>query len=159
MDSLADPARREAAFRELLELGPGVREAVRAGLGDGRWEVRRRCATWLWRFPDSKDLAALVPLLRDPKSRVRHAAMVAIAHDAGPRSEVIPLLVERALQDESSRVRRQAVALLAWQLAHPDLEGFFAELVESERDPKLLRYARAGVRFCRERRRAEAPSC
>jgi hypothetical protein len=61
------------------------------------------------------------------------------------------LLVERVLQDESLRVRRQAVTMLAWELAHPDLEGFFAQLLESERDPKLLRFARAGVRLCRER--------
>jgi hypothetical protein len=63
----------------------------------------------------------------------------------------VPRLVERALQDESLRVRRQAVCLLAWELAHPDLEGFFATLLAGERDEKILRYARAGVRFCRER--------
>jgi hypothetical protein len=84
---------------------------------------------------------------------VRHAALVALAlaHGEARGGEVAPLLVERALHDESLRVRRQAVALLAWQLAHPDLEGFFAQLAASERDPKLARYARAGARFARER--------
>jgi len=164
VDALADPARREAAFLELTALGPSAREAVRAGLGDGRWEVRRWCVLWLLRFPEPDDLPALVPLLRDPKSRVRHAVVVVItlAHGAGREMEIVPLLVERALEDESLRVRRGAVALLAWQLAHPDLEGFFAELLESERDAKLIRYARAGVRFCRARaarRDAERASC
>jgi len=164
LDVLSDPSRQAAALRELATIGPGARAAVRAGLGDGRWKVRRECALWLWTFPDPADLPVLVPLLRDPKSKVRHAVVVALAlaHAGRPEADVVPLLVERALQDESLRVRRQAVCLLAWALAHPDLEGFFAELLESERDPKLLRYARAGVRFCREgaaRRDAERAPC
>jgi HEAT repeat protein len=151
--ALADPDRRVAAFRALSALGPAARDAVRAGLGDGRFEVRRACVLWLWRYPDPADIAALLPLLRDPKSRVRHAAIVslALAHGGRAPAEVVPRLVERALQDESLRVRRQAVCLLAWELAHPDLEGFFATLLAGERDEKILRYARAGVRFCRER--------
>jgi hypothetical protein len=79
------------------------------------------------------------------------AVALALAHGGARGAEVVQLLVERALHDENLRVRRQALALLAWQLAHPDLEGFFAQLVESERDEKLLRHARAGVRFCRGR--------
>jgi HEAT repeat protein len=164
VDALADHSGAEAAFRELLVLGPPAREAVAAGLGDGRFEVRRRCVLWLWRVPDPADVPALVPLLRDPKSRVRHAVVVALALAHGTRAtaEIVPLLVERALQDESVRVRRQAVSLLAWELAHPDLEGFFAGLLAGERDEKILRYARAGVRFCRERaaaRELEQSSC
>ena len=151
VDALADPLLRAAALRELVALGPAARAAVRAGLGDGRFEVRRCCAHWMWRHPDPADVAFLAPLLRDPKSRVRHAAMVALAHGNADAREVVPLLVERAHQDESLRVRRQAVALLAWQLAHPDLEGFFAALVESERDPKLRNFASSGIRLCRER--------
>ena len=54
-------------------------------------------------------------------------------------------------------MRRHAVSLLAWALPHPDLEGFFAGLVERESDAKVLRYARAGVVLCR--RRAEGASC
>jgi HEAT repeat protein len=164
VDALADPERRQTAFRELAALGPAARAAVQAGLGDGRFEVRRSCVVWLWRHPDPADLAALVPLLRDPKRKVRHAAVVALAlaHGRARATEVVPLLVERALHDENLRVRRQAVALLAWELAHPDLEGFFAELCASERDAKLVSYARAGERFCRERavlRDAERAPC
>jgi HEAT repeat protein len=164
VDALADRARAEAAFRALLRLGPTAREAVAAGLGDGRFEVRRRCVLWLWRTPDPADLPALVPLLRDPKSKVRHAVVVALALAHGTRApaEVVPRLVERAQQDEAVRVRRQAVSLLAWELAHPDLEGFFTDLLVRERDERILRYARAGVRFCRERAAAlelERTSC
>jgi HEAT repeat protein len=148
VDALADLQRRDAALEELVALGDGARAALHAGLGDGRADVRRGCAIALWRKPDPGDLPALLPLLRDPRSRVRHAAVVALALAHAP-TEVVPRLVERAQEDPSLRVRRQAVSMLAWRLAHPDLEGFFAGLLAHERDEKLLRHARAGLRACR----------
>lgn len=139
------------------------RESVYAGLGDGRWEVRRASLWWLLRHPEPADLERILPLVRDPRGKVRHAAMVALAlAHAARETEIVPLLVERALGDENLRVRRQAVALLAWRLAHPHLEGFFARLVEDEPDEQIERYARAGLRLCRERaarRAAEAEPC
>lgn len=47
--------------------------------------------------------------------------------------------VPGALQDEILRVRRQAVLLLAWNRAHPDLES----------DAKLRHFARLGVEWVR----------
>ena len=145
--ALADPVQRNAAFAALVALGPSARDAVRGGLGDGRWEVRRWCVYWFVRFAEPGDLEALVPLVRDPRSRVRHGALVAIAHAKGAaeRSDVIPLLLERACDDESLRVRRAAVLLLAWDLPHPDLAGFFRGLLETESDAKLCHYARIGI--------------
>jgi HEAT repeat protein len=148
VDALADPEQRDAALRALAALAAAARRALHAGLRDGRAEVRRWCAIALWQRPDPADLPVLLPLLRDPRSRVRHAVVVALAL-AHPPAEVVPRLVERAQEDPSLRVRRQAVSMLAWRLAHPDLEGFFAGLVERERDAKLLRHARAGLRACR----------
>jgi HEAT repeat protein len=150
VDALADAAGREAAFRALEALGEAARPAVRAGLGDGRFEVRRGCVLWLLRRPASGDAEALAPLLRDPRSRVRHAALVAlsIAH-AEARPELVAQLVERALLDESLRVRRQAVSMLAWRHAHPDLEGFFTELLRTERDARLHKWA--GIGWLRSR--------
>jgi HEAT repeat protein len=164
VDALANPAQREEAGRVLAELGAPGRAAVRAGLGDGRWEVRRRCAFWLLRAPDPDDVPALAPLLHDPRSRVRHAAVIAVGYKRGPdrTGEIVPLLVERALHDESPRVRRQALALLVWEHAHPDLEGFFAGLLETERDPVAHKYAGIGTLRCRElaaRANAESESC
>jgi HEAT repeat protein len=145
--ALAEPSRRDAAFAALVALGPAARGAVHAGLGDGRWEVRRWCACWFIRFAGADDFDALVPLVRDSKSRVRHAALVALAHAPGlaGRGDVVPLLLERACDDESLRVRRQAVLLLAWDRAHPDLEAFFAGLLETEEDARLRFYARLGI--------------
>ncbi len=151
VDALADPERRECARSALATLGSRGRAAVRAGLRDGRWEVRRQCAFWLLRSPAPGDVEALVPLLRDPRSRVRQAAVIAIGHGRGGdgRSGVVPLLIERVLHDESPRVRRQALSLLAWEHAHPHLEGFFAGLLESERDLRLRKWAGVGLLRCR----------
>ena len=141
--ALADPSRRDAAFAALLELGPGARAAVHDGLGDGRWEVRRWCLYWLLRFAAPEDAAHVAPLLHDPRARVRHAAMVVLGR-AGC-ADVVPYLLERALEDESLRVRRQAVLFLAWEHPHPDLEGFFADLAAREPDATLRKYAGMGL--------------
>jgi len=156
--ALADPARRIAAFEALLALGGGARAAVRAGLGDGRWEVRRWCAYWLYRFAETGDFEALVSLARDPKGRVRHAALVALAQAPGlAGSDVVPLLLERACDDESLRVRRQAVLLLAWDRPHPDLEAFFAGVLDKESDARLRFYARLGIARSRARAATRSP--
>lgn len=158
--ALADPARRESAFRNLLALGAAARPAIRAGLGDGRFEVRRLCALWMLRLPEPEDADALVPLLRDPRSRVRQVALVAISLAHAPtRAELVALLVERALLDESLRVRRQAVSMLAWQHAHPDLEGVFAELLRAESDPRLRKWAGVGLSRCAAVGRREEEPC
>jgi len=138
--ALARSETRDDAFQALLALGP-------AGLGDGRWEVRRWCLYWCFRFAEAADLDAVVPLVRDPRSRVRHAALVVLTHApaAADRADVVPLLLERACADESLRVRRQAVVMLAWTRPHPDLAGFFRGLLDTETDPKLRKWAQAGL--------------
>jgi HEAT repeat protein len=145
------------------ENDPIRRDELRAGLRDGRWQIRRASAFGLMSCAEPSDLPALAALLHDPKMQVRHAVVVAIAAAFGPEREadVIPFLVERALSDESLRVRRQAVSMLAWQLAHPDLEGLFAQLAERETDERLVRFARAGRHLARRRaaRAGEVPPC
>jgi hypothetical protein len=83
---------------------------------------------------------------------VRARATIAIALDAGRCSvaglEPVPLLIERALVDESPRVRRLAVTLLAWRYAHPHLEGFSRQLLDRERDPDLHKRAGMGLFLC-----------
>jgi HEAT repeat protein len=133
------------------------RSEAYAGLVDGRWEVRRASAFWLLQNPDPADFERLLPLLHDPRARVRQAVVIALALAHAGTADVLPRLLERALADESLRVRRQTVSLLAWRLPHPDLEGFFAGLAERESDAALVRYARAGVHLCRER--AERAPC
>lgn len=150
---LAAGPSRDAAFRQLLELGSSARDAVVEGLGDGRWQVRRLCAAWIARRGDPRDVAVLAPLLRDQRSRVRMVAVTAIGRDRGQGREeldrAVPLLVERIREDPSIRVRRCATALLAFDHRHPHLEGLFRQLLDTERDPKLHRLAGIGWTLCR----------
>jgi HEAT repeat protein len=149
----ADPRKRWDAMEQLLEQGPSARGAVLEGLRHANWEVRRWCAIWLDHHADPESLAALVPLLRDPKSKVRLFAVHSIACERCKTGEnpldVVPLLIERIRLDESIRVRRHAVAMLASQHAHPDLEGFFQELLDTETDAKLHKHAGIGLMMCR----------
>lgn len=158
---LAVKEERGGAWRQLVEIGLPAREAVREGLRHASWEVRRWCALWLDRHADRESLEALVPLLRDPKSKVRLFALHSLACDRCKAGEspvdVVPLLIERIRQDESIRVRRHAVTMLAFQHAHPDLEGFFQQLLDTEVDAKLRKHAGFGVLLCRERSRAHGP--
>ena len=141
--ALAQPSQRNAAFAELVRLGPSARDAVYDGLGDGRWDVRRCCLVWLFQFPGREDAARVEPLLRDPRAKVRHTALVVL--ERTDCSNLVPLLLERALEDESVHVRRSAVTHLAWAHAHPDLAGFFAQIAERETDAKLRKQAAAGL--------------
>ncbi len=148
--------RRNEAWSALVELGPAARDAVLEGLAHAHWEVRRWCALWFDRHADTESLHALVPLLRDPKSKVRLFAVHSLACDqckpgANP-VDVVPLLIERIRDDESIRVRRHAVAMLAFQHAHPHLEGFFQQLLDTETDAKLRKHAGFGVVLCRQKR-------
>jgi HEAT repeat protein len=152
---LASNELRDAAYQRLVALGPAAREAVREGLGHANWEVRRWCALWFDHFADAESLHALIPLLRDPKSKVRLFALHSIACErckAGQNPvDAVPLLMERIRVDESIRVRRHAVAMLAFQHAHPDLEGFFQQLLETETDRKLHKHAGIGLVLCRQK--------
>ena len=150
VDALGDHIGRDAAFRSLLALGMPAAPEVRAGLGDGRWEVRRLCAAWLWRFQHRAGFEALVPLLRDRHSKVRAAAVVGVGHAGAVAEshEIVPLLLERVFQDESLRVRRLALLLLGWVHADPSLRELLAELERTETDSKLRVYARLGRARC-----------
>ncbi|MEN8182693.1 MAG: HEAT repeat domain-containing protein [Myxococcota bacterium] len=125
------------------------------GLRHGNWQVRRWCAIWLDHYADAESLHALLPLLRDPKSKVRLFAVHSVACDRCKAGEnpidVVPLLMERIRNDESIRVRRHAVMMLAFQHAHADLEGFFQELLDTETDPKLHKHAGFGLILSRQK--------
>ena len=101
-------------------------------------------------------------MMRDPKSAVRQMAVVALGTGDGRPDSAVPLLIERALDDSSIRVRRQAVLVLAFSHTNVQLEGFFQQLLETETDPKLHKNAGIGVFLCREHGRQkvlEPSSC
>lgn len=146
VDLLADPGSRWGAFTTLHELGPNALPAVREGLRSGRWQVRRWCTILLDHLADPETLEHLIPLLHDPKSNVRMWAVHSISCDRCKQEDnpvdVVPLLIERIEADESIRVRRMAVAMLAHHVA-PDVRCIpvFEKLLEEESDRKLRLHA------------------
>ena len=151
VDQLADSDTRWDAYVALQALGSEALPAVREGLRNGRWQVRRWCTILLDHLADPETLEHLIPLLHDPKSNVRMWAVHSIScdrckQDANP-IDVVPLLIERIEADDSIRVRRMAVAMLA-QHAEPDPRcvPVFEAVLAKASDRKLKLHARDGLR-------------
>ena len=155
VDRLATFPDRLKILAELEALGADALPAVRAGLGHGHWQVRRWCAIYLDHHADVPSLHSLVPLLHDPKSKVRLWAVHSLACDRCKQGEnpidVVPLLIERIELDESIRVRRLATATLAY-LTAADRRAVpvFEALLRDENDRKLRLHAGLGLMRCNE---------
>ena len=162
VDLVAEFAGGENRFPTFLTLysrGDAALPAVHEGLSNANWNVRRWCAILIDNFADSESLHALVPLLNDPKADVRvwavHSLSCGICKDGPNPIDAIPLLLDRIELDDSIRVRRQAVAMLAHHRA-PDARVLptFQKILKEEDDQKLRlhakhgisRYAKAGLR-------------
>jgi len=145
VDCLADPDRRFSAYQALVALGDEALPAVREGFGHDHWQVRKWCAMCLDQIADGESLAALVPLLRDPKSDVRLWAVHSIACDhckdgQGCPVDVVPHLIERIEVDDSVRVRRMATIMLGTDQL--DVRAVPAlEKLRGAEDAKLRRHA------------------
>jgi len=155
VDQLADPDMRWEAYGQITEMGGDALPAVRAGLRSGQWQVRRWCTILLDHLADPETLQQLVPLLHDPKANVRMWAVHSISCDRCKQHDnpvdVVPLLIERIEHDESIRVRRMAVAMLAHHVA-PDRRcvPLFHEILAGEQDRKLLLHAQDGLERYRQ---------
>lgn len=146
----AESEHRLPAFLTLYSRGTDALPAVREGLRHANWQVRRWCALFIDNFADAESLHALVPLLRDPKSQVRLWAVHSLSCESckdGPNPiDAVPLLLERIEVDESIRVRRQAVAMLAHHRSpDPRVLPVFRRILAEEEDPKLRLHAEKGV--------------
>jgi HEAT repeat protein len=154
LDQLADSAERDRALDTIDALGPAALPAMREGLRDGRWEVRRWCAYYFDRHADTSSIHLLIPLLRDPKRKVRLFAVHSLSCEhckAGDNPiDVVPLLIERIEDDESIRVRRMAAASLAYGTPDRRAVAVFRDLLKNESDRKLRLHARLGLHRCRE---------
>ena len=81
VDDFAVSETRFPAYLELNEHGSDALPALKEGLKHGNWQVRRWSAILLDHHADDEALHALVPLLRDPKSKVRLWAVHSISCD------------------------------------------------------------------------------
>lgn len=147
----ANGENRFPAFLTLYSRGEAALPAVREGLSNANWNVRRWCALFIDNFADSESLHALVPLLNDPKADVRvwavHSLSCETCKDGPNPIDAIPLLLERIELDESIRVRRQAVAMLAHhRAADARVLPAFRKILTEEDDRKLRLHAKEGIR-------------
>ncbi len=155
VDAFVEPEARFAAYQALVAMGASALPAVRQGLKHGNWQVRRWSAICLDQIADADALRELVPLLRDPKSKVRLWAVHSLAcdhckDDVACPVDAVPLLIERIQLDESIRVRRMATVMLATDYLDVRAVPVFEELLRDEDDRKLTLHAQNGLKRYRE---------
>ena len=146
----SDGRERFSTYEWLLALGPAALPAIRAGLQSSNWQVRRWSAICLDRLADAEALIDLIPLLTDPHPQVRLWAVHSIACDhcksgATCPEDVVPRLIERALDDPSVKVRRMAVIMLGSELGDARAIPPLQQIVETSTDAKLLAHAWAAL--------------
>lgn len=156
VDLLVDSETRFGAYLALNELGREALPQITGGLRHGHWEVRRWCAILLDHHADDNALEALIPLLRDPKAKVRLWAVHSLSCDGCKVGEnpidAVPLLLERIEIDESIRVRRMAVAMLADPCTVVDarVPPVLKRILAEEKDRKLKHHATKALEKHRE---------
>ena len=149
IDSMTAPDTRFSAYQALVDLGEDALPAVRRGLQHDDWQVRKWSAMVLDQVADAESLAALVPLLRDPKADVRLWAVHSLAcdhckDDVACPVDAVPHLIERTEVDESIRVRRMAAIMLGTDYADPRAIPTLRRLTKDP-DGKLRRHAARGL--------------
>jgi hypothetical protein len=147
----ANGPNRMPAFLALCGRGAVALPAVRQGLQHANWHVRHWSAILADNFADVETLRELIPLLEDPRPEVRVAAVHSLSCERckdGPNTiDVIPLLLERIARDPNIRVRRQAVAMLAYhRTPDPRVLPILCQIASQEADAKLRRHAEQGVK-------------
>jgi len=150
VESFAHGEGRFDTYTSLVARGTAALPAIRRGLKHDNWQVRRWCAICLDRVADSDALGDLVPLLRDAKAQVRLWAVHSLAcdhckDDVTCPVDVVPLLIERAEEDESLRVRRMAVIMLGTEHMDQRAVPVFERILGEEEDRKMLLHAEEGL--------------
>ncbi len=150
VQQLAIREQRWPAYQALDALGSRAIPALVEGLRDDHWDVRRWCLAVLDHNGGPEVRPLVLPLLHDPKSKVRVWAVHTLACDrcmAGENPvDAVPHLIERLWQDDSIRVRRMASAMLSMQQPDERVESALREILERETDRKLRLHAAWGLR-------------
>jgi HEAT repeat protein len=131
----------------LLESGDlrVVVDTLLLGLEQRQPAIRYRCAEALDHFGDERCFEPLSRLVTDAVPRVRRMALHALGCDACkltplPREcDVLPLIIDRALNDPSIAVRRAAASVLCQHTHDPRAFDVVNSLAGQERDGAILR--------------------
>ena len=146
----ANSEHRMGAYLALYARGMAALPAIRDGFGQANWQVRKWCVMFADNFADIETLQAVIPLLQDPNSDVRVAAVHSIScescKDGANPIDAVRLLLERIEHDDSIKVRRQAAGMLAHHRT-PDtcVVPVFRHVLANESDRKLRLHAEQGL--------------
>lgn len=112
-------------------------------LGDERPEMRRTAAESLGKIGDSRNIASILPLLRDPASEVREASWIALGRMRPTATDAVVALLTYALQDPVESVRRAAGVAIGEIEPEPRLLGPVVGLLQSSDEGVRRAAARA----------------
>lgn len=150
VQSMANPQKRFSAYQDLIKIGEPALPALRAGLKSEIHQVRKWSAMCLDQVSDEAALDDLIPLLDDPSSQVRLWAVHSIAcehckEDVSCMTDLVPLLIKRAMEDSSLRVRRMAVIMLSTEFEDARALPVLRDILKNESDRKLRLHAARGL--------------
>jgi HEAT repeat protein len=141
---------RFASYQALIAMGKTAVPAIREGLRDPHWQVRRWAAMCLDQVADEEALVDLVPLLTDPHPKVRLWAVHSIACEHCKEGvscpiDVVPLLLATIQRDPSIRVRRMAVIMVGSEFVDARALPVLQEVLNAESDVKIREHAEAAL--------------
>ncbi len=142
VEQLADATTRWPAVQALKAAGSAATPAVRAGLSHRHASVRMACCVVLDHHLDEAAVPELLANVAHRNRKVRAWALPALACDRCKEGEcrpgagdVVPLVLDRLVNDASARVRRQAVLLASEYLQQPAVASTLDQV--SREDPHL----------------------
>lgn len=142
---------RSAAETALAQAGQPALGAVIAGLAHLHPAIRRHCAAFMDHHATDRCIAPLSQLLSDPVAGVRREAIHALGcQRCKPLPlavDALPLLIERALNDPSKRVRLSAVAGIGLHPPDPRAIAPLHILMDRETDRNVRRHAHRALRL------------
>ena len=132
-----------AAYKVLVEAGQVGMEAALRGLSHSDARVRRGCAEFMDHQGTDQCVTTLAQVAReDAVPYVRRVAVHSLGCErckpAPLQSDMLSFLIERALSDASTRVRREAVSGLLFQPPDPRAATALRTIQNRETDRKLL---------------------
>jgi len=132
-----------AAYKVLVEAGQAGMDAALCGLSHSDARVRRGCAEFMDHQGTDECVTTLGEVAReDPVPYVRRVAVHSLGCERCKpeplQSDTLSFLIERALSDASTRVRREAVSGLLFQPPDPRAAAALRTIQNRETDRKLL---------------------
>lgn len=160
VDLLATTEGWRIAYPVLDNAGKLALTDIMEGLKNPNWKVRKWCAALMDHHADDSCVETLVSSLTDPYADVRRHALHSIGcqpcKDNALCVDIVALLVQRALEDTSIRVRRSAVHMLGNQSHDKRALQALEYIIENELDQKLINNAIWSLEQHNQRKQKEA---